>query len=213
MQQKYTPPETGKYIVIEGIDGSGKTTLAHNLVSFFNDIGTKAVYIKEPYNNELIKEVERVKLSEYRNEDEILAALFAADRLMLKDVIGSYMAEGVHVISDRSKYSSYAYQNVDQYWNQLINQYMIDPHVLIYLDLDPEIAKQRYEGDDRFENSVFLAGVREWYLKNLKEEAERNQIHYATYNLNDGATAEDVLEFMKKALVETFEINTQKVNR
>ena len=46
----------------------------------------------------------KIKASEYRNEDEILANLFAADRLMLKDLIGAHLNNGTHVISDRSKY-------------------------------------------------------------------------------------------------------------
>lgn len=170
----------GYYIALEGIDGSGKTTLANNLCDKLNDIEKdSAIVVKEPFNKNIIELISKIKKQEPRNEDEILANLFAADRLLLKEKIFDYMYDGITVISDRSKYSSFAYQSVDYHYNALMNQYMMDPHAIFYLDIRPDKARERYKGEDKFENSVFLEKVRSWYLKYLPQITSEQEIHFS----------------------------------
>lgn len=171
----------GNYVVIEGIDGSGKTTLADNLVKEINETEESAVKLQEPYNEEIIKIINEVKENgdEIRDEETILANLFAADRLCLKDLIFDYTYAGVHVICDRSKYSSYAYQDIDLLYNSMINRKMMDPDGLLYLDIDPKIALTRVNGGDKFETRKKLIQTRNWYRENLPVITKSQNINYA----------------------------------
>jgi dTMP kinase len=169
------------YLVIEGIDGSGKSTLAEEINIELNRSGFKSVSVKEPFDSHIEKVIENIKVMEYRNEDEILARLFSADRLMLKDTIEDYLEQDFIVISDRSMYSSFVYQNSGD--NHEINKRMIPPEFVIYLDIEPELAAQRFAGDNKFENVNFLEGVRwaysiyqqssNWYTIDASQDFEK----------------------------------------
>lgn len=68
------------------------------------------------------------------------------------------------VISDRSFYSSLAYQNGEK-WIRDINNYVLKPDIVILLDVEIVTALARCEGLDRFEEKAFLDKVRKRYLK------------------------------------------------
>jgi dTMP kinase len=189
-----------RYIAVEGIDGSGKSTLVNNLRDRLLDQDIPCAIVKEPDNEYIRNAIDFVKKSELRHEDEILTNLFAADRLILKDKIFNYLYEGVLVISDRSKYSSYAYQNTDLYYNTLLNQYTLDPHAVFYLDISPEIAEKRYLGEDKFENRALLTDVRGWYLNNLKPMVEDSDAIYVSLNVDNYQEDEVTDYFMGKVL-------------
>jgi len=191
----------GSYIVIEGIDGSGKSTLAANLEKILNEKEVPIVRVWEPYSEEIKEIIEQVKQDEPREEEIILANLFATDRLLLQDIITDYLTAGINVISDRSKLSSFAYQTADPMYNQTINSKMIDPDVIFYLDSDPEEAAKRYEGSDKFENVDFLKKVRVWYKRYLPVISEEGQIPFARLNV-DPFTEEQVAEYFTGALRE-----------
>jgi len=93
-----------------------------------------------------------------------LALLFAADRTLLMDTIRKEEEMNRIVLSDRSFYSSLAYQN-DEDWIAQINQHALEPDLVILLDLEIETALTRCEGTDSFEEANFLESVRQRYLK------------------------------------------------
>jgi dTMP kinase len=189
----------GIYIVIEGIDGSGKTTLAENLKERLEEIEVPVVCVKEPYNEKLKEVIAQVKKEEPIDEEAILSALFAADRLILKQEIFDYTTAGINVISDRSKLSSFAYQKVDPHYNNFVNHYMLDPDVLFYLDIEPEEAKKRYEGTDKFENVHNLKKVRTWYTNFLPVIADEYGIPFARLKVS-GFSPEEVTDYFFDAL-------------
>ena len=72
-----------RYIAIEGIDGSGKTTIANLLYNELSKRYNKIILIKEPYDNDLSKKIKEIILKEHeKNLDYgyLLALLFTADR-------------------------------------------------------------------------------------------------------------------------------------
>jgi len=152
-----------KFIVFEGIDGSGKTTQAKLLAKRLN--GT---YTCEPTNGE-IGELIRKILSGKKCEKETLALLFAADRIEHVKKIEEKVKEG-HVICDRYVYSSLVYQStqgIEESYILEINKHAKRPDVVILLDVDLEIAMKRMEHRSKevFEKREFLKKIREKYLE------------------------------------------------
>lgn len=148
-----------KFIVIEGVDGAGKTTqikkLAENLIArgervFVTSEPTcKATHHKPTAVGKTIGEV---LLGNIEMTPSGMAALFLADRILHntdpKIGIRAALERGEWVICDRYYYSSFAYQGKDTDIDWVIRQNLdcpdiLTPDICIFLDLEPEIAKTR----------------------------------------------------------------------
>jgi dTMP kinase len=138
----------GAFIVIEGIDGSGKTTMANRLARQMT--GARAArYTREPYGATL-----NVWLQLSPNATPHESALaFAADRLFhVRHCIRPAVAEGEVVICDRYVWSSLAYQGADGCdtgWLREINRHAPEPDFTVYLDVQVEAAVDRIERRER----------------------------------------------------------------
>ncbi len=155
------------YICLEGIDGSGKSTQLKRLGEWLEKCGFIVTRIMEPTDSpvgRLIRQMLQNPHAKDENFQRTLALLFAADRGLLMDDILKEVEMKRVVISDRSFYSSLAYQNGEE-WIAQINQYALEPDLVILLDLETEIAISRCEGKDSFEEVTFLDNVRKRYLK------------------------------------------------
>ncbi len=155
----------GILIALEGIDGSGITTHSKLLAEKLNKAGLKAVYTKEPTEGP-IGQIIRMFLKENKRPDpKVLALLFAADRLWhyfndpaLPGVgIEGALKKGYIVISDRYLFSNIAYQGKDVGfdWIRCLNKWVPDPDILIYLNVDVNVAIKR----------IRLRGSLEYYEK------------------------------------------------
>mgnify|MGYP000680995775 CR=1 FL=1 len=161
----------GFLIAIEGIDGSGKTTICKWLVKLFNDHGYEAIYTFEPTNS---KFVEALKNYEDIRSAELDALVYAADRLVhLKKLVIPALSRGAIIVMDRYYYSSIAYQGAmgaPIEWVIEINRYAIRPDLAIYIDVEPEIGLARIRGKKskrfpEYEKLELLRKVRDIYLK------------------------------------------------
>lgn len=151
-----------KFIVVEGLDGSGKSTQIQMLAESLKAKGEKVYITAEPQNYETGAYIRRI-LSESLDRNMYLqAALFLADRLehiTNKDCgIKKYLEDGFTVICDRYYYSSFAYQGTasDIDWVMDINlkcAEILTPDVCIFLDVNPDTCKERI---DKGRNSVEL---------------------------------------------------------
>lgn len=160
------------YICLEGIDGSGKSTQITMLERWLEDFGYEVFRISEPTDSEigrLIRKMLKSPRAADENFQNTLALLFAADRMILMDEIQNAEAEKKMVISDRCFFSSVAYQSGDK-WIYEINKHVKRPDMVLLLDLDPETALKRCDGEDHFENRVFLEKIRKRYLKLAETE-------------------------------------------
>ena len=137
----------GLFIVIEGVDGSGKTTQANLLASYLRSMGRNVHHTAEPTATGLGGMVRDGLAGEYKRTREELAAMFAADRVAhnvsKKNGIIKHMEEGTDVVCDRYYYSSLAYQGVDgaMDWVAAMNldcPFITKPDICIFLDMDPE---------------------------------------------------------------------------
>ena len=145
-----------QFIVIEGIDGSGKTTQAELLQSYLKNCGAKAVISPEPSSGiigNLIRQSlkKRVFFTTDRELfDEQMAYLFAADRHdhLYNDIDGVYklIDDGFYVISTRYYFSSLAYNchNSEQFdFISKLNHKFPPPDATIYLDIPVAVSQDR----------------------------------------------------------------------
>lgn len=134
-------------MVVEGIDGSGKTTVSKRIVEMLNGMGYSAFYTYEPYTSPFT-EVLRKYIEMYGEaEVEVETLLFTLDRIFhIKKVIKPLLEQGYVVVCDRYFYSGIAYQGAkkgDIEWIRSVNKYAIVPDIAIYLRVPLEIAIER----------------------------------------------------------------------
>lgn len=160
----------GAFIVIEGLDGSGKTTQARLLVQKLRS-KHNAVYTTEPSRGKIGSFIRESCLYEEKRLDSAAEALlFAADRVehVQNEVIPA-LNEGKLVVSDRYLYSSLAYQgsaglNID--WIDAINKHALKPDLAVFIDVAPEIVLKRLNRKKSVMETVETQKkVREIYMK------------------------------------------------
>lgn len=161
---------TGPYIALEGIEGAGKSTVANRLADLLDDGARRLVRVREPGGTAAGERIRRVLL----DTGSVLspwaeALLFAASRAQLaRDVVGPALEAGSWVISDRTVYSSLAYQGggrglgIDTV--RALNEPGLEgvwPELVVLLRIDPETGLARQEVADRIggEGLAFQARV------------------------------------------------------
>ena len=145
------------YIVFEGGEGSGKSTQAAMLAERLDGVLTR-----EPGATPLGAELRRLLLGtgDWSVGARAEALMMAADRAQhLDEVVVPALSAGRHVVSDRSAYSSLAYQGGGRELGveaiRAVNQWAVDgrwPDVVVYLRVDRDVAKGRLDRSlDRLE--------------------------------------------------------------
>ncbi len=169
--------ERGKFIVFEGIDGSGKSTHARLLKERLEKEGKRVFLTLEPTEGEAGRLLRRCLTGEIDLPEEAIAGLFMTDRLdHIKNPssgIISHLEHGEVVISDRYYFSSFAYNSMyaPMEWVIAINSLareLLKPDLTVFLDLAPERFDDRIRArgqKERYEKIELLAKVRENYMK------------------------------------------------
>ncbi len=158
------------FIVIEGIDGSGKGTQVELLGKRLEEAGVDVMLTFEPTRGP-IGEIIRDHMRDPSLDDRSLALLFAADRIEhIEKEVSPALSSGRTVISDRYAYSSIAYQGqtVDPGWVGMINSDALRPDLVVVLDMGSSEVRERIKergSVDCFEEDLsFLEGVRNMFL-------------------------------------------------
>jgi dTMP kinase len=148
---------SGRFIVFEGIDGSGTTTQAERYARYLRGKRRVAHVTREPSDGPVgallrLSLAGRVPLGPSRLP-QIMGLLFAADRLdHLANEIEPHLREGAVVLSDRYDLSSIAYQWASagpdappelSDWLRDLNRHARRPDVTLVLDVSPETAARR----------------------------------------------------------------------
>lgn len=175
----------GLFISLEGIDGSGKTSLIKYLQKRFHTY--PLITIREPGGTAISEKIREILL----NVDNDLitvrteAILYAAARSqVVEQLIGPSLQQGKLVLADRYLDSTIAYQGygrgLDLQFLHTLNQLCtggLRPHATILLDIEPQLGEKRrqHEKADRLEKEggEFQARVREGYLQLAHDEPER----------------------------------------
>ena len=175
---RYPGPLRGRFITLEGIDGAGKTTIAHRVESELRKKGHRVVLTTEPTRTWLGDAVKK----SYDDDVGPLAEtfLFLADRARHTAQIEEWLAKGALVVSDRYADSTYAYQGARLKgtvrnpirWLQAVSApAVIEPDLTILLDVSPRLGLRRIAGRKRkvrFEKERFLTEVARNYRRLAK---------------------------------------------
>lgn len=146
-----------RYLALEGGDGSGKTTVASALEARLKARGDRVVVVREPGGTELGEKVRDIVLDSDHVDRWAEVFLFAAQRAQLaRDVVSPALESGAWVITDRSYYSSIAYQGrarglgeaTVRQINEIGLEGVVPTHVFV-LVVDPGTALGRQERPDR----------------------------------------------------------------
>jgi dTMP kinase len=174
---------TGRYVALEGVEGSGKSTVAALVASELGRRGLESVLVREPGGTPLGEEIRAMLLHAGGMNPWAEAALFAAQRAQLaSQVIRPALERGAWVVSDRSYYSSLAYQGAARGLGieavRRLNETVLDgvePDVVVVLDVDPAEGLARQLSADRIGGAglAFQREVAEAYHLLAESEPDR----------------------------------------
>lgn len=109
--------EQGKFIALEGIDGSGKSSQIGRLTARLEGMGVRCLATREPTGGPVGSLIRQIFTGRVTADPRVIAALYAADRIdhLVNEVDGlcAVLDKGITVVSDRYYFSSYAYHSVD----------------------------------------------------------------------------------------------------
>lgn len=169
----------GLFFVLEGIDGSGKTTqgklLAKRLEEHFQE---SVCQTQQPSGGPIGTLIRQMLTGRIEADNQVVAQLFAADRLdhLTNPVDGliSFREKGKNIVCDRYYFSSYAYHGVDLPMEEVISMnrrasQLFKPTANIFIDVKPEQAMIRLQKgrhhQELFENRERLEKVYDNYQK------------------------------------------------
>ncbi|KAN0088741.1 Thymidylate kinase domain containing protein [Tylopilus felleus] len=180
-----SPPPRGAFIVIEGLDRSGKSTQVARLVDRIQSATTdasgsplKAVSLKFPDRTTAIgKMIDAYLRSESDLDDHAIHLLFSANRWELAPTIQGLLASGTTVVADRYAFSGIAFSaqkshllNLTYEWCRAPEIGLPAPDLTLFLDVKPEIAVQRGGyGEERYEKQEVQTRVRQVFERIGKE--------------------------------------------
>ncbi len=179
----------GKFIVFEGIDGSGKSTQIQNILKKFKAQGIKFYTTFEPTDGPVGYLIRQMLTGKIKTDQRTIASLFAADRTdhltNQKNGIKQKIDHGQMVLCDRYYFSSYAYhaQYIDLDWvihlNSL-NAEILKPDLTIFIDVDPDICIERIKLSrsqfEMYEKIDVMKKVRTNYFKAFEILKDKEKI-------------------------------------
>ena len=181
--------EQGKFIVLEGIDGSGKSSQIGPLVKRLEALGVPCRETREPTGGPVGALIRQIFTGRVTADNRVIAALYAADRIdhLVNEVDGlcAAISQGITVVSDRYYFSSYAYHSVDVDMDWVIqanalSAQLLRPTLTVFLDVPVETALERIHRN-RFVEEIFdgeqrLRKTRELYFQAFERLRDREKV-------------------------------------
>ena len=202
---------TGKFITLEGIEGSGKSTSLKDITAILDECSVEYITTKEPGGGPLGANLRSMLLNkESKISSEVELLLMMADRKdHLENLVMPNLQKGIWVLSDRYLDSTYAYQGGGRKINTSVIDRLADilklpqPDLTLLFDLSPEVALERAiqrSSLDRFESEPidFHRRIRNAYIQLAKDNKNRFKIIDASKDF-DGVK-EQVVQTMSQFL-------------
>ncbi|MFD0621185.1 dTMP kinase [Paenibacillus sp. GCM10027629] len=210
-QQQKGHPYAGRFITLEGGEGSGKTSAIHYIEQYYQEQGIPVMLTREPGGIAISEKIRALILDPAHTEMDgrTEALLYAAARRQhLVEKVIPALQQGTIVICDRFIDSSLAYQGharglgMDEVWS--INQFAIGdvmPDLTLYLDIEPEIGLARIQANAQrevnrldLEQLSFHLKVREGY--NIVAAQFPERIHKVDASLSLPEVAGQILQIL-----------------
>ena len=202
--------QRGKFIVFEGLDGSGKSTQLALLEQRLAAMGRRVFRTAEPTDGELGRRIRRALSGAEPLPTAVLAALFLADRIAHNEEIRAHLDAGEDVICDRYYYSSIAYQGTltDTDWVADMNRRCPEirkPDLCVFLDVDYRKCKARLDaGRDALEiyerDLDFMERTRSAFLDVFRRYEGEERIAIVDADRDRAAAAEEIFGAVRAVL-------------
>jgi dTMP kinase len=179
------PPQRGRFIVIEGLEGAGKSTALSTIKRFLSPHVPEIIVTREPGGTKvgetarsLIKEINTSEPLDPRAE---LLLFYAARVQLLEQVILPALKRGCWVLADRFELSTFAYQGggrqLDEDMIKRLSEFCLQdftPDLILFLDISPKIGLERAHKrgkTDRIEQESlqFFTKVCQSYHKHIEQ--------------------------------------------
>lgn len=203
----------GLFIVFEGGEGSGKSSIAQMVVDYLNDNDIPSILTQDP--NKTLPATKQLREfilnSDYEIDKFTETLLFGAARNeLIKNVIEPALSEGKIVICDRFLLSNLVYQSTNgvdiqkiEKLNSLIIPYNLYPNLNIFFDIEPQIGLDRIsKNSDREVNNYdeksldYHNKIRERYL-----ELVNDLYYYESVVIDASKSLEEVFEDVKNIVL------------
>ena len=162
-------PGRGIFVVLDGIDGCGKTTQADLLVrALQQNTGREVLHLREPGSTRLGESLRALLLAPGREVSPAVEVLLfaAARRQMLDEIVAPALARGAHVVVERFHPSTVAYQGAagglgEAAVIELLERFAGSPRPdrVILLELTPEAAQERCVRAERRRDRIEAKGI------------------------------------------------------
>jgi len=192
------------FIAVEGIDGSGKSTTIKELSRYLLSRGNDVLLTAEPTDmpsGKLIREVLAKKDEESHLTHEMLALMFAADRLNhLRERIWPALKAKRTVVTDRYFFSSVAYQsvNVSYEWVKGVNRFATMPDIVVFIDVSIDKALERLsifrQNTELYETREYLEQIKANYETVISDFSE----HVKVVRLNGNLKMDEIYSDIEK---------------
>ena len=203
----------GKFIVIEGLEGAGKSTALSHVVAWLQQHGiTQIEQTREPGGTPLAERMRSI-VKEVHEEPLTMQAelllMYASRVQLVENRIKPALAKGIWVVGDRHDLSSQAYQGggrgIDPGLIGQIKQAVLGdfaPDLTLYLDISPEVGLQRARSRgalDRIEQEElsFFERTRRRYLELAKADP---RIHIIDASRSEAEVAQAIYQVLEQQL-------------
>lgn len=195
--------ENGLFVVLEGIDNSGKTTQSGLLKNWFEEKSLPVLQTREPGGTEVGEEIRVVLL---KDRPQMMSAVaqtllfYAARAEFLNNIVRPNLLNGVNVLSDRFEASTYAYQGFAQHVDtrfindlhrHIVKHAAMSPDLYIILDIPSEESIKREENDDNIGQKLI-------FEKQGSQFRERLTMGYRRFNLSPVGRGARVIDGMRE---------------
>jgi len=193
-----------KLIVIEGLDGAGKSTQISMLSKYLNnrDLNHEFIHFprtEAPYFGELISRFLRGEFGQVNEVDPYLVAmLYAGDRKDIAADLSDWLKEGKYVILDRYVYSNIAYQCAkigNDKERDILKKWIFDlefrhfaipvPAINIFLDVPFVFTARKLQNDRQGDDRQYLNGSRDIHESSLAFQKKVRQVYLDTAGDDD----------------------------
>jgi dTMP kinase len=159
---------SGRLIVFEGIDASGKNTQSKMLFDFLKSKRSEVELVSFPdYSTSIGKEIKNFLSNRSQYNLEARHLLYAANRYEHKDELEEWLRSGKWVVANRYSESNYAYgvaNGLSHKWLSELESRMPRSDYVLLLKVSPEVSMARKADRDRYEGNLeFLKRVSEVY--------------------------------------------------